>query len=137
MPAPYRTDEGAVKAVLAPGREYDLQSNPSLVPSLDAAQAMCNRVAVLALQRQVGGYSPSELEVIERYLAAHFYLTSDKAYANKGDGGASATFMQQTGKRLEQSPHGQTALNLDYLGVLNGIQSNARARMFSLSGRRC
>jgi hypothetical protein len=137
MPAPYRTNTGAVLAVLAPGKEYDLQTNPSLIPFMDAAQQLCNRVAAIALHRQAGGYQPSELEVIERYLAAHFYLTSDKAFANKSDGGASATFMQQTGKRLEQSPHGQTALNLDYLGVLNGINSNARARMFSLSGRRC
>lgn len=123
-------------SVLAPGKEYDLQLNPSLTPFMDAAQAMANRVAALALRRSSGGYQPSELEVIERYLAAHFYLTSDKAYANKSDGGASASFMQQTGKRLDQTPHGQTALNLDYLGVLNGINSNARARMFSLGGSR-
>ncbi len=134
MPAPYRTNEVAVKSVLAPGKEYDLRLNPSLVPFMDAAQALTNRVAGLAVHRSSGGYSPNELEVIERYLAAHFYLTSDKAYSNKSDGGASATFMQQTGKRLDQTPHGQTALNLDYLGVLNGINSNARARMFSLAG---
>ena len=134
MPAPYRTTTTAVLEVLAPGKEYDLQTNPSLVPFLDAAQTLTNRVASLALHRQSGGYQASELEVIERYLAAHYYLTSDKAYANKSDGGASATFMQQTGKRLDQTPHGQTALNLDYLGVLNGINSNARARMFNLAG---
>lgn len=136
MPAPYRTTTEAVMAVLAPGKEYDLQTNPSLVPFMDAAQALCNQVARLAVHRRAGGYQSSELEVIERYLSAHFYLTSDKAYANKGDGGASASFMQQTGKRLDQTPHGQTALNLDYLGILNGINSNARARMFSLAGSR-
>ncbi len=136
MPAPYRTTTEAVLQVLAPGKEYDLQTNPSLAPYMDAAQAMVNRVAGLAVHRSSGGYRPSELEVIERYLAAHFYLTSDKAYANKSDGGASASFMQQTGKRLDQTPHGQTALNLDYLGVLNGINSNARARMFNLAGSR-
>lgn len=136
MPAPYRTTTEAVVSVLAPGKEYDLRLNPSLAPFMDAAQALTNRVASLALQRLAGGYQSSELEVIERYLAAHFYLTSDKAYANKSDGGASASFMQQTGKRLDQTPHGQTALNLDYLGVLNGINSNARARMVGLAGSR-
>jgi len=134
LPAPYRTTTDAILAVLAPGKEYDLQLNPSLVPFMDAAQAMTNRVALIAPHRQSGGYQPSELVNIETYLAAHYYLTSDKAYANKSDGGASASFMQQTGKRFEQTPHGQTALNLDYLGVLNGINSNARARMFSLGG---
>lgn len=133
MSAPYRTTDAAVLEVMAPGHEYDLQTNPSLVPFMDAAQVLVNRVAALALRRQSGGYDAAVLEVLERYLTAHFYLTSDKAYANKSDGGASASFMQQTGKRLEQTPHGQTALNLDYLGILNGIQNNARARGFSLS----
>lgn len=136
MPAPYRTTTDAVMSVLAPGKEYDLQLNPSLTPFMDAAQSLTNRVALLAQRKQSGGYSPSELVAIETYLSAHFYLTSDKAYANKSDGGASASFMQQTGKRLDQTPHGQTALNLDYLGVLNGINSNARARMFNLAGGR-
>lgn len=131
----FRTSPEAVLAVLAPGKEYDLQTNPSLTPFMDAANMLVNRVATLAARRVSGGYNATELEIIERYAAAHFYLTSDKAYANKSDGGASATFMQQTGTRFDQTPHGQTVLNLDYLGILNGIQTNARARAFSIGGR--
>lgn len=131
MPAPYRTNTGAVLAVLEPGKEYDTLFSPDLTPFMDAAQALTNRVYTSSAIRGYI-YTAPELEVIERYLAAHFYCTSDKVYASKSAGGASGSFMQQTGKGLEQTPHGQTALRLDYSGVLNGIDKAARARIISL-----
>jgi hypothetical protein len=131
MPAPYRTNEDDVIATLTPGREYDFDYTPSLIPFLDAAQQLVNKIAN---DPRGQTYQPQELQLIEQYLAAHFYVTSDKAYASKSADGASGSFMQQSGKRFEQTPHGQTALNLDYNGVLNGIQMNARPKVISLGG---
>jgi hypothetical protein len=125
----YRTTPEAVIAVLTAGKEYDTDNNPSLFPYMDAANSIVNRVVATRRGRVL---SPDDQEKIERYLSAHFYCTSDKVYASKSAGGASASYMQQAGKGLEQTPHGQTALRIDYTGVLNGIDKMARARVISI-----
>lgn len=124
-----RTSTTAVKAVLLPGQEYDLDRNPSLQPFIDAASSMVDRAVAT---RRGSVLSTSDQELIERYLAAHFYCTSDKVYTSTSKGGASGSFMQQTGKGLEQTPHGQTILRLDYTGAINGVDKMARARVFRL-----
>lgn len=99
---------------------------PDLTPYIASANALVNRIAVLAPSRAVIGFGniaadPASLELVERWLAAHFYCLSDKPLASKSSGGASGSFQGQTGKGFESTNYGLNALRLDYSGILEAI----------------
>jgi hypothetical protein len=97
-----------------------------LTPYIDTANAVVDRVNKVALKRAII-LTPVELELIERWLSAHFYSQSDKPYQSKSTEGASASFTGQTGMGLESSLYGQTAMRIDYSGALFNLNSQQRA----------
>ncbi len=118
-----RTTPDAVIDVLRNGSEggdYDDDNEPSLDGYIDAASAITDRVAACAIKKNLS-LSTTELELIERWVAAHNYCMSDQTYASKNTTQASASFKGQTGKGLEITNYGQTALRLDYSGCLSAI----------------
>jgi hypothetical protein len=121
-----RTDEDKVKAVLAPGKDYDTSGAPSLTRFITAANLVTTRVNTCATAK---GYTltSDELIEIETWLAAHYYTRSDTAYAAKNELGAGGTKQGQTAKRLEASFYGQTALDLDPSGCLAAIANGVKA----------
>jgi len=119
-----RTTAKKVEGVLL--RDYDFQEPPDLTPFVATANSITTRVAACATAK--GATIPAEtLELIERWLAAHYYTRSDKAFASKSTSGASASYQGQTGMGLEASFYGQTALDLDPSGCLVAISKRARA----------
>ena len=124
-----RTSEAAVKLILLQDYETDLSpSSVSLVPFIDTASAVVDRVEACAVAKDKT-LTAAELELIERWLSAHFYVQSDQTYASKSSAGASASFHGQTGMHLESSRYGQTALNVDFSGCLTAIGKRQTARM--------
>lgn len=128
-----RTTITAVQTLLGtdPSGDYDAENSPSLQPFVDTATVIVDRVATCANTR---GYalSDGEAELIERWLAAHYYVQRDQTYASGSQGGASGSFQGQTGMYLESSKYGQSAIRLDWsgcLGALNKGTQNA-ASMF-------
>lgn len=121
-----RTTAKAVVDVLAPGKDYDTVLNPSLQPFIDAANSIVNRVKTCAIAKGLA-LSTSELEIIERWLAAHYYVQSDQTYASKNTSNASASFQGKTEKFIEGSKYGQAAINLDYSGCLSAISKRTFA----------
>lgn len=109
-----RTDPATVQEILA--NDYDGET--SLNPFIETASAIVDRVAACAIRRSKT-LTPGELELVERWLAAHFYCMSDPQYAAKSTDAASATFTGQTGMRIESTRYGQTALTVDYSGCLD------------------
>lgn len=105
-----RTDADAVKGILL--TDYDTKKAPSLVPFIETANVMTTRVAALAVAAE-DPMSATELELLERWLAAHCYCMSDQPYSSRSTGGASGSFQGQTGKGLEATKYGQMALELD------------------------
>lgn len=114
-----RTTDVLVKALMAPGRDYDLRKNPDLTPYITTANVHVNRIEA------AGEADAVLLELIERWLAAHFYKMSDQAYSARSTQGASGTFQGQTGQRLMATKYGQTALDLDGTGYLASLVSSA------------
>jgi hypothetical protein len=108
-----RTTSNSVKALLL--RQYDANAAPSLTPFIDTATVLVDRMVA---EDADGLLTAAELELIERYLAAHFYLHSDQALMSKSTGGASGSFQGQTGIGLDGSQYGQTAKRLDVTGYL-------------------
>lgn len=115
-----RTSVGAVKDVLL--ADYGPQPDgtlPSLVGFIDAANEFTTRVYNNAITYREVTLSATTLELIERWLAAHFYAMSDQPLATKSNGRASATFQgQTTAFGLKGTKYGQTAITLDYTRTL-------------------
>lgn len=118
-----RTTSPEVEAILRPGSQggdYDDDNEPSLEPYIATASALVDRVATCATNKGIT-LSATELELIERWLAAHCYCLSDQTYASKSTEGASASFHGQTGMAIESTRYGQMALTLDVSGCLMAL----------------
>jgi len=118
-----RTSQGAVQAILLD--DYDSVNSPSLQPFIDTANVIVSRVATCATAKGKT-LSSTELELIERWLAAHGYAMVDQPYQSKTTQQASATFQGRTGMGLEATKYGQQALSVDYSGCLKAIASGNR-----------
>lgn len=129
-----RTTATAVKDVLRLGTEggdYDDVNNPSLTPYIDSVSLFVTRVAACATAKGKT-LNAAELEMIERWLAAHAYALSDQTYASSSAGGASASFHGQTGKGLESTRYGQHAMDIDYSGCVRAVSMKKTAGGFWL-----
>lgn len=129
-----RTSAAAVKLVLrlgSQGGDYDDANSPDLTPFIDAASAMVDDAVTCASDRDIT-IDSTRAELIERWLAAHFYATSDKTYQSKSTEGASASFTGQTAMYLESTLYGQHAMRLDKSGCLSAAggaeRKTARAK---------
>lgn len=122
-----RTNSDAVQALLLPGGDYDGSS--SLTPFIDTATIIVDRVEARAIARNKT-LSTTELEAIERWLAAHCYVQSNQTLSNKSTAGAGGSFHGQTGMYFEGSKYGQMAVNLDYSGCLLALGKRQVASAF-------
>lgn len=122
-----RTTPGQVQALLIDN--YDVDNLPSLVPFIETATVRVDRVATMATSRGCT-LTAAELELIERWLAAHFYACADRTYSSNSTLDSSASYDGQTGKALESTMYGQTALGLDPSGALAALNSRNTAGGF-------
>lgn len=113
-----RTTPALVKGLLL--SDYDINKSPDLTPFIDTASIVMDNVVIKGAAKGVI-LSGVESEMIERWLAAHYYAVNDKPFQSKGTEGASATFIGQTGMYLEATLYGQTAMRIDRSGVLANI----------------
>lgn len=117
-----RTTSTQVQAILAPGRDY--RSGDDLSPFMEAATAIVDRVNTCATESGIT-LSSTELELVERWLSAHFYVSSNQTFASKKTGSAAATYQGQTGTGFKSSKYGQAAINLDASGCLLKLDADA------------
>lgn len=129
MSSPPRTTNEKVIAVLSGGGDYDTLAMPDITPYVETASAVIDMVVECAA-RKFRTVTDVVLELMERWLGAHFYAVSDKPYSQRQTLRASGTFHGQTGMHLEATLYGQTALVLDTTGCLNNISNNSRAYAF-------
>lgn len=105
-----RTSEQAVRSII------ETDASVSIVPFIDTANSL---VTWLDSQDSQSLLSTATLELIERYLAAHFYQCNrDRNFSSKTTGSASATYQGQTAMVLMSTDPGQTACLLDVTGNL-------------------
>jgi hypothetical protein len=116
-----RTTDTAVKAILL--GNYDLEDTPDLTAFMDSAAILIKRVEACDSN---GVLDEEDLEIIERWLSAHFYSHADQLLQSKSTGDASASFQGRTGMGLESTQYGQTAMNLDGSGCLEKINDQMK-----------
>lgn len=116
-----RTTTWAVQAILLNdfGETYT-GGFPDLDPFILTASVIVDRVRTCAVSKSVT-LTAVELELIERWLAAHCYALSDQPYASKSESGGGGAFQGQTGMALDATKYGQQAQVLDYSGCLRAI----------------
>ena len=127
-----RTTASAVTEVLGePEERGDYHGSRSLTTFIDTANVIVNRVATCASERGIT-LSTTELEMMERWLAAHFYCQSDKPLGAKNDLGGGGTFHGRTDMGLDSTLYGQTAKRLDWSGCLASLDRQQRVGGFWL-----
>lgn len=112
-----RTTESKVRAVIATDADIDLTE------MINVANVLTTRMDSNATAK---GYtlSADELEVIETYLAAHFYALRDLQPIKEREGRSSIDYMGKTGYGLEATLWGQQALALDVSGSLGSFSGS-------------
>lgn len=123
-----RTTAKAVQDILLDN--YDAENKPSLTRFIEAANVLVTRVAACAAAKSKT-LTAAELELIECWLAAHFYAYGpDLTYASKSTANKSATFHGKTEMNLDGTPYGQTAKGLDFSGCLAAFDKRQVASGF-------
>ena len=110
-----RTTEAAVKGILL--RDYDSVNLPSLTPFIDTATLIVDGISTYATNNGPA-VSAAQLEIVERWLSAHFFKMSDRPYKQKSTAGSSASFDGNTGMGFDATLYGQMAKRLDPTGYL-------------------
>lgn len=97
--------------------EVDATISTDLVPFMTAANMIVTKACTSS------GYTAEELEMIERWLAAHFYTIRDNRVASEGVKGINASYQHAVGLMLKSSMQGQTAMVLDTHGNLAALSA--------------
>lgn len=122
-----RVTSSQVQAVL--GNNYD--GSKDLSAYIATATILTDRTVLCAANKSVTIDSDTAAQ-LETYLAAHFYTLHDPTYSSRSTQGASGSFHGQTGKGLESSMYGQTAILMDPSGCLNSFDKRQKASMIWL-----
>ncbi len=115
-----RTTSASVQVIL----QNDYRAGDDLSGVIATANALTTRVATCAAAKGED-LSDVELELVERWLAAHYYAVSNRPYKAKRTADSSATFDGATGMGLNSTLYGQAALDMDASGCLAAITSRA------------
>lgn len=119
-----RTNAAAVRLVLASDYGGPVSNpTPDLTPYIDKASLTVDRVAICAARKKIP-LSAAELEMIERWLAAHNYTKSDRVYASRSTLDASGAFVVDP---LMPEPYKAGAIDSDPSGCLKAILLGQRA----------
>lgn len=132
MSSPPRTNPTAVQGIL--GANYGPmpdQTLPDLNQYIAIATNMVDQVILFAatMRMTVMSITPATAELIERWLAAHYYTKMDPLYASKSQGGASGSFVAS---QMEPERYLEGAMNVDWTGTLRAIVKRQVAGFTSL-----
>lgn len=127
---PQRTTKQAVQTIL--GYNWDSKSFPDVTPFIVAASAIIDQAAPIASRRFPSlGWTDSLAELLERYLAAHFYCKADPTFMAKTTGGASGTMQRSSEQQgFQSTDYGRAACEMDVTGVLSAIGKRQIASMY-------
>ncbi len=116
-----RTTPELMKGII----ETDDSFYPDLSPFIDTASELVEEVCTPA------GYSDTRLELIERWLSAHFYAIADMRRADERTRGVGESFQYKLGLNLSVTMYGQQAMSLDThgkLAVMSKAQEDGKIR---------
>jgi len=104
--------------------EVDATISTDLVPFIEAASHLVTKVCTNT------GYDATDLEIIERWLAAHFYAIRDPRYLVERAGSVLAEYQNRVDLGLDVTTYGQQAMRLAYYGELGRLNDKIKAGKF-------
>src|SRR6516164_4171028 len=131
----YRTTPDLVRGILDADPSFDLTpfiaianqlTTDACEPFITGTDSQGNKVAIDS--SYTDGFVGSKMELIERWLAAHFYTIYDNQLASGRAGSVGASFQYKTGFGLKNSMYGQQAILLDTGGALAGLDNIDQTR---------
>jgi hypothetical protein len=110
-----RTTDAAVQGII------ETDSTITLTPFIEVASSMVDDHCVSS------GYSAAKLELIERWLAAHFYAVRDNRVHSEKAGSVAQQFQYKVDLGLRVTIYGQQAMLIDSAGNLAAINANSNS----------
>jgi hypothetical protein len=110
-----RTTSAAVAGII------EVDSTISLTPFIEIANELVTECCDGA------GYTDARLELIERWLAAHFYSVRDQRASSETAGRVSESKQTKVDLGFNVTVHGQQALRLDTAGGLAALDKRTLA----------
>lgn len=92
----------------------------SLTPFIETASALVDEIATES------EHDATRLELIERYLSAHFYTLRDPRPVQEAAGDVQVTYQSKVDLNLYTSHYGQHAMLLDTSGLLRKLSSGKK-----------
>jgi len=99
----------------------EVDTSISLTPFINTASAMVTKHCA-----ELYAYTDEELELIERYLAAHFYTLRDPRPTQETAGKVNQWLQSKVDLGLATSHYGQMAMVLDYNGGLSKLNTETK-----------
>ena len=109
-----RTTDAAVQGII----EHD--ATISLTPFIEVANALVTELCLTS------GYDATRLELIERWLSAHFYAVRDPRVGFETVKGVGQSFTRKIDYGLRVTHYGQQALLLDTAGNLASLNKRTK-----------
>lgn len=113
----YRTTYTAVGKIIEIDSSFD---SDAFEPFIETANALVTECC------STDDYDAARLELIERYLAAHFYTLRDPRAETEKAGSVSVKYQSKVELGFDTSHYGQMAMRLDTAGGLAKINAQAK-----------
>jgi len=113
-----RSSEADVQAILKDA----FQTGDSLSPFIIVANRIVTKICIS------DSYESFDLELIERYLSAHFYACSERQHSSERADVVQRSFTGTMEKGLDFTQFGQMAKRLAWEGELTALDSGSSAR---------
>ncbi len=108
-----RTTQDQVKKII----EYDAKSVPDVLPFIEVANFL------VSTHCEPEGASEIELELVERWLSAHFYHLRIMEVASESAGPVSQTNQYKVDLGFQVTRYGQQAIRIDSSGKLKQLDA--------------
>lgn len=105
---------------IAVGKIIEVDASIDLDPFIETANALVTELCVPS------GYNAARLELIERWLSAHFYAVRESRAASEGAGAVSVSYQNAVDLDLKCTMYGQQAMLLDTAGGLAGLNLQSK-----------
>ncbi len=109
-----RTTDDNVEGII------EVDSGISLTPFIAAANHLVTQCC------SSDDYDATQLELIERFLAAHLYTLRDPRAVQERAGSVGVTYQSKVDLGLSTSHYGQTAMALDFEGGLAALNAQTK-----------
>ena len=98
----------------------EVDESISLTPFIEAANALVTEKC------STDDYDATRLELIERWLSAHFYAIRDARPTNERAGSVGASYQSKVDLGFDVTHYGQMAMRLDTAGGLAALNAEAK-----------